>query len=120
MLFRSATDCADYLTRKGESFRKAHNITGNLVRYCMEKGAKLAEIPLLTLKQYSAYFGNDFYESIKIENCVEAKKVDCGTSKKAVLEKINLSKKLLSGCEEDLKSLMEKIPVFEDILSAYI
>ena len=55
-----------------------------------------------------------------IENCIEAKKVDCGTSKKAVLDKINLSKKLLSGYEKDLKNLTEKIPVFEDILSAYI
>ena len=55
-----------------------------------------------------------------IENCVEAKKVDCGTSKKAVLDKINLNKNLLSGYEKDLKSLLEKIPVFEDIISAYI
>ncbi|MBE3090690.1 MAG: argininosuccinate lyase [Actinobacteria bacterium] len=118
--FLEATDCADYLTRKGESFRKSHNITGKLVRYCMENGAKLAEMPLLSLKEYSAYFGDDFYESIKIENCVEAKKVDCGTSKKAVLDKINLNKNLLSGYEKDLKNLTEKIPVFEDILSAYI
>ena len=118
--FAEATDCADYLTRKGESFRKAHNITGMLVRYCMEKGAKLAEIPLAVLKEYSAYFGDDFYESIKTENCIEAKKVDCGTSKKAVLDKINLSKKLLSGYKKDLKNLTEKIPVFEDILSAYL
>jgi argininosuccinate lyase len=118
--FLEATDCADYLTRKGESFRKAHNITGKLVRYCMENGIKLAEMPLLSLKEYSAYFGDDFYESIKIENCVEAKKVDCGTSKKAVLDKINLNKNLLSGYEKDLKNLLEKIPVFEDILSAYI
>ena len=118
--FAEATDCADYLTRKGESFRKAHNITGKLVRYCMEKGTMLAEMPLLSLRQYSAYFGDDFYESIKIENCVEAKKVDCGTSKKAVLDKINLNKNLLSGYEKDLKGLLEKIPVFEDIVSAYI
>lgn len=117
--FLEATDCADYLTRKGESFRKAHNITGKLVRNCMEKGAKLAEMPLLSLKEYSAYFGDDFYESIKIENCVEAKKVDCGTSRKAVLDKINSNKNLLSGYEKDLKNLLEKIPVFEDILSAY-
>jgi len=118
--FLEATDCADYLTRKGESFRKAHNITGKLVRYCMEKGTKLAEMPLLSLKEYSVYFGDDFYESIKIENCVEAKKVDCGTSRKAVFDKINSNKNLLSGYEKDLKNLTKKIPVFEDILSAYI
>ena len=118
--FLEATDCADYLTRKGESFRKAHNITGKLVRYCMEKGVKLAEIPLSELKEYSAYFSDDFYESIKIENCIEAKKVDCGTNRKAVLDKINSNKNLLMGYEKDLKNLLEKIPVFEDILSAYI
>ncbi len=118
--FLEATDCADYLTKKGESFRKAHNITGKLVRHCMEKGIKLAELPLSELKEYSVYFCDDFYESIKIENCIEAKKVDCGTNKKAVLDKINLNKKLLSGYRNDLKKLLEKIPVFEDILSAYI
>jgi len=118
--FIEATDCADYLTRKGESFRKAHNITGKLVRYCMEKGIKLGEIPLLVLKEYSPCFDNDFYESIKIENCVGAKKVDCGTGKKTVVDKINSNKILISGYKKDLKGLAEKIPVFEDILSAYI
>ncbi|MCL5070050.1 MAG: argininosuccinate lyase [Actinobacteria bacterium] len=117
--FLEATDCADYLTKKGESFRKAHNITGKLVRYCMEKGAKLSEVPLSALKKYSAYFGDDFYESIKIESCLEAKKVDCGTNKKAVLDQIKSNKDILSCYKKDLKILLGKIPVFEDILSAY-
>ncbi|MCL4417060.1 MAG: argininosuccinate lyase [Actinobacteria bacterium] len=117
--FIESTDCADYLTKKGESFRKAHNITGKLVRYCMEKDVKLSEMPLTVLKKYSAYFGDDFYESIKIESCLEAKKVDCGTNKKAVFDQIKSNKNVLSGYKKDLKILLGKIPVFEDIISAY-
>lgn len=118
--YMEATDCADYLTRKGESFRKAHNITGKLVRYCIEKGIKLAEMPLPSLKQYSSYFDDDFYESMKIESCIEAKKIDCGTGKKAVLEKINSNKNLLTDHEKRLGILVKKIPVFEDLISPYI
>jgi predicted DNA-binding protein YlxM (UPF0122 family) len=57
---------------------------------------------------------------LPLEHIPGEAQVDCGTSKKAVLDKINLNKNLLSGYEKDLKSLLKKIPVFEDVLSAYI
>lgn len=36
--FTDATDVADYLVRKGVPFRKAHEIVGKMVVYCIEKG----------------------------------------------------------------------------------
>ncbi len=36
--FINATDCADYLTKKGMPFRDAYTAVGNLVYYCQEQG----------------------------------------------------------------------------------
>ena len=36
--FINATDCADYLVKKGMPFRDAYKITGTLVHTCIEKG----------------------------------------------------------------------------------
>ncbi len=36
--FISATDCADYLTKKGMPFREAYGIVGKLVGHCMDTG----------------------------------------------------------------------------------
>lgn len=45
--FSLATDIAEYLVKKGISFRKAHEITGRIVRYCIEKGKKLRHSVLM-------------------------------------------------------------------------
>ena len=37
--FINATDCADYLVKKGLPFRDAYKITGTLVAMCIERGA---------------------------------------------------------------------------------
>lgn len=41
--FSVATDIADYLVRRGVPFRAAHEITGKLVRYCLEQGKTLRD-----------------------------------------------------------------------------
>ncbi|MDE6600313.1 MAG: argininosuccinate lyase, partial [Oscillospiraceae bacterium] len=44
--FINATDCADYLVKKGLPFRDAYKITGTLVAMCIERGTTLEELPL--------------------------------------------------------------------------
>ncbi len=36
--FINATDCADYLTKKGMPFRDAYKLTGCMVSDCIAKG----------------------------------------------------------------------------------
>ena len=36
--FINATDCADYLTKKGMPFRDAYTVTGHLVAQCIGPG----------------------------------------------------------------------------------
>ena len=40
----NATDCADYLAKKGLPFRDAYKVTGRLVAYAIKEGKTLAEL----------------------------------------------------------------------------
>jgi argininosuccinate lyase len=48
-----ATDLADYLVSKGESFRSAHGIVSKLVRYADAQGKELSEMHLEDYKKLS-------------------------------------------------------------------
>ena len=54
--FINATDCADYLTKKGAAFRDAYKVTGQLVAYCIDHQLTLETLPLDVYKQYSEKF----------------------------------------------------------------
>ncbi len=68
--FINATDCADYLTKKGMPFRDAYTVTGRLVAECTAKGKTLEELTLEELRAASDLFGEDVYEALKLENCM--------------------------------------------------
>ena len=67
--FINATDCADYLTKKGMPFRDAYTAVGNLVYYCHEQGKTLEELTLEELQRTSPLFEADVYEALNLENC---------------------------------------------------
>ena len=68
--FINATDCADYLTKKGMPFRDAYTTVGNLVYYCTENGKLLEELTLPELQNISPLFGEDVYEALRLETCM--------------------------------------------------
>ena len=68
--FINATDCADYLTKKGMPFRDAYTVTGRLVASCTAQGKTLEELTLDELKAVSDLFDQDVYEAINLENCM--------------------------------------------------
>ena len=68
--FINATDCADYLTKKGMPFRDAYTVTGKLVAACTAQGKTLEELTLDELKAVSGLFDQDVYEAINLENCM--------------------------------------------------
>ena len=68
--FINATDCADYLTKKGVPFRDAYTVTGKLVARCAAQGRTLEELTLPELQELSPLFGEDVYEALKLENCM--------------------------------------------------
>ncbi len=70
MGFINATDCADYLTKKGMPFRDAYTVTGKLVARCTAAGKTLEELSLDELRESSELFEADVYEALKLENCM--------------------------------------------------
>ncbi len=108
--FLEATDIADYLVKKGESFRKSYNIVGKIVKNCVDNNISFGDLTIEELKNYSSYFSSDIYEMVKIESCISNRKVDCGTSKKNVLEKIESGKKIVNKLYSKQKRLFEQIP----------
>ena len=69
--FINATDCADYLTKKGMPFRDAYKLTGCMVSDCIAKDKTLEELTLDEFKGYSALFENDIYDAIDLVKCCE-------------------------------------------------
>ena len=77
--FSTATDVADYLVRRGITFRQAHEVVGRLVRHCIERNCDLPDIPIDDLKGFSSLFDEDFY-LINVDSSVRARDVQGGTA----------------------------------------
>ena len=86
--FINATDCADYLTKKGIPFRQAYKIVGNIVSYSIEKNKTLEELSIDEYKKFEEKFDIDIYESIDLENCIKNRKVDGGPAPEKVKHRI--------------------------------
>ncbi len=69
--FINATDCADYLVKKGMPFREAYKITGQLVFRCIELNTTLENLEISEYKKYSEVFEEDVYTFIDLAKCVE-------------------------------------------------
>jgi argininosuccinate lyase len=76
--FINATDCADYLVGKGLPFRDAYKITGQIVGYCVAQGKTLETLAVKEYKNFSELFGEDVYNAISLDTCVNGRKVTGG------------------------------------------
>lgn len=97
--FINATDCADYLVKKGIPFRDAYKITGTLVAECIAKGLTLETLPIEEFKKMTDIFDNDVYEAISLDTCVRERKSEGGPSPEAVKEQIVLAEAALGAFE---------------------
>ena len=87
--FINATDCADYLTKKGLPFRDAYTAVGNLVYYCTEKGKLLEALTLEELRSISPLFEEDVYEALSLETCMGQRKSYGGPAEEETTRQIN-------------------------------
>ena len=86
--FINATDCADYLVKKGMPFREAYMIVGRLVNLCIKNHETLDTLTLRDFRAISELFDEGVYEAMALKNCVNGRKVYGGPSKVAVMEQI--------------------------------
>ena len=86
--FINATDCADYLVKKGMPFREAYMIVGRLVNMCIKTGETLDTLPLKDFRSVSGVFDADVYQALELKTCVNGRKVYGGPAKEAVERQI--------------------------------
>ncbi|KAB2951197.1 argininosuccinate lyase [Heliorestis acidaminivorans] len=93
--FTNATDVADYLVKKGLSFREAHEIVGKMVFLCLEKGLSLDELSLEDYQKCSPIFTEDIFDAIDVVRCVNDRQVPGGPAVQAVLSSIKKAQERL-------------------------
>jgi argininosuccinate lyase len=92
--FLNATDCADYLVRKGLPFREAHHITGALARHCSERGVLIEDLTLQELRGFSPLFERDVFAALDLRECVAARACPGGPAPSAVQAHLDELKRL--------------------------
>ena len=93
--FINATDCADYLVKKGLPFRSAYQIVGKLVSYAIDHNETLDSLSLEKYKEHSNLFENDIYQAINLVTCVKNRTSYGGPSPEMVKKHIEEVEKLL-------------------------
>jgi argininosuccinate lyase len=91
-----ATDLADYLVKKGEAFRSAHDIVSRLVSYALGKNKSFAELSIAEYKKFSPRFGKDVY-AITVASSLAARDVVGGTAPKQVARALARAKKIVGA-----------------------
>jgi len=79
-----ATDVADYLVRRGLPFRRAHEVTGALVRKLVAERREFDSLSLAEWRAASELFGDDIARHITAEASVAAKRTPQSTAPAAV------------------------------------
>ncbi|MCL2140084.1 MAG: argininosuccinate lyase [Dehalococcoidia bacterium] len=93
--FILATDVADYLVKKGLSFREAHAITGRLVTKTISKSKTLESLTLAEYQEFSPLFGDDILQISAIRS-VASKDVLGGTAYQQVTKQLEKAHKIIS------------------------
>ena len=91
--FTTATDFADYLVKKGLSFRDAHKKSAKLVNIAEKKNMALDQLNFKVIKKIDPLIQKDVLKILKIENSINSKKSYGGTSLQNVVKMLKKLKK---------------------------
>ncbi len=91
--FSTATEIADYLVRRGLPFRQAHEIVGNIVAYCLEKGFRFKDMSFDDWKRFSDYFDEEVISLLSAEDAVCSKDIYGGTAPQQVVQQLERLKR---------------------------
>jgi len=93
--FATATDLADYLTRKGLPFRDAHEAVGLAVKRAEELGVDLPQLSLADLQKFSPLVADDVFAVLTVEGSLAARDHIGGTAPKQVRAAIERARQRL-------------------------
>ena len=86
--YATATDLADYLTKKGLPFRDAHETVAHAVKIAMQRGVDLAALPLAELQALNPTITADVFELLTLRGSMNARQVLGGTAPAQVRTRI--------------------------------
>ena len=95
--YLNATELADYLARKGVSFREAHETVGRIVKHAMERQAELNDLSLDDLKSFSTLIEEDVFVSLSLEQTLATKAQKGGTAPDRVAEALAAARASLAN-----------------------
>lgn len=78
--FMLATDVADYLVEKQVPFRRAHEVVGEVVQWCVAEGKELHQLTLEEWRRFSPAFEADLLPRLTLEAAVARRTSYGGTS----------------------------------------
>jgi len=91
--FATATDLADYLTKKGMPFRDAHEAVALAVRYAVDQRLELSNLPLATLQQFAPEIAEDVFSVLTLEGSLNSRNHIGGTAPSQVKAAIARARK---------------------------
>jgi argininosuccinate lyase len=96
----AATEIADLLVRRGVPFREAHGIVGGLVREAVAQGKALSDLTEEELRSASEHLDESYYEVLKRSNWLESKRIEGGTSSRALERQIAAAAETLAAVKD--------------------
>ncbi|SFP86771.1 argininosuccinate lyase [Nitrosomonas cryotolerans] len=94
--YATATDLADYLTKKGLPFRDAHEVVAKTVQYAERKGCDLSELDLSELQTFSPQVEADIFAILTLDGSMKSRAHVGGTAPQQVQAAIKRARKWLS------------------------
>lgn len=86
--FSLATDVAEWLVKQGVPFRDAHEITGELVRFCEENSTDLSSLKDEELAKVSKHLTPEVKRVLSVSGSIEARNGAGGTASSQVVEQL--------------------------------
>ncbi len=90
-----SVDILDYLVRKGSTYREAHDTVGRMVKECLDKGRRIADLSLVELKGFSKLFELDVKRLLNAQASVKGKRSIGSTNPDMVRRQLAIWKKRL-------------------------
>ena len=78
--FATATDLADYLVKKGQPFRDAHETVAHAVKAAASHNCDLSELPLEVLQSFHPAIEKDVYDCLSLHGSLNARNTLGGTA----------------------------------------
>ncbi|MDP1559413.1 MAG: argininosuccinate lyase [Nitrosomonas sp.] len=94
--YATATDLADYLTKKGLPFRDAHEVVAKTVQYAENKNCDLSELDLSELQKFSVQIDQDVFALLTLDGSMKSRDHIGGTSPAQVNAAIERGRKWLA------------------------